>query len=181
LERSASPVPPRTLQLVSVGNPPPSALNAFDASLAAQLGIQLAPNREQQPAPGYAFNKDRNQYHCSAILRRLTAAMGAADFLLGVTDVDLFVPEMPFVFGEADRESRTAVISVFRLWQGGPLEAQQRRLSGEALHQIGHLIGLSNCDDPKCAMFLATTLAECDRRGPELCNACRNELAKLSR
>ena len=174
-------MPTRTLQLVSVGNPPPSALNAFDALLAAQLGIQLAPNRGQLPTPSYAFNKDRNQYHCSAILRRLGAAMNAGGFLLGITDVDLFVPEMPFVFGEADREAKTAVISVFRLWQGGALEAQQRRLSGEALHQIGHLIGLSNCDDPRCAMFLATTLAECDRRGPELCNSCRNELAKLSR
>ncbi len=174
-------MPTRTLQLVSVGNPPPSAWNAFDALLAAQLGIHLAPNRAQLPTPSYAFNKDRNQYHSSAILRRLGAAMNAGDFLLGVTDVDLFIPETPFVFGEADREARTAVISVFRLWQGGPLEAQQRRLSGEALHQIGHLIGLSNCEDPKCAMFFATTLAECDRRGPELCNSCRNELAKLSR
>jgi len=174
-------LPTRTLQLVSVGNPPPSALSALEAPLAAHLGIRLAPNRLQLPTPTYAFNKDRNQYHCSAILRRLGAATNAADFLLGVTDVDLFVPEMPFVFGEADREARAAVISVFRLRPGGPLEAQQRRVSGEAHHQIGHLIGLSNCEDPKCAMFLATTPAECDRRGPELCNACRNELAKLSR
>jgi archaemetzincin len=156
-------------------------LKVFDDLLASRLGLNLALNKAQLPTPTYAFNKDRNQYHCSAILRRLGTASNSQDFLLGVTDVDLFVPEMPFVFGEADREARAAVVSVFRLRQGGPLEAQPRRLSGEALHQVGHLIGLSNCEDARCAMFLATSLAECDRRGPELCNSCRNELAKLIR
>jgi archaemetzincin len=156
-------------------------LNASHDLLAARLGINLAPNRAQLPTPSYAFNKDRNQYHCSAILRRMGAAVNRQDFLLGITDVDLFVPEMPFVFGEADRETRTAVISIFRLRQGGPLEAQLRRLSGEAQHQVGHLLGLSNCEDARCPMFLATSLAECDRRGPELCHSCRTELAKLSR
>ncbi len=174
-------MPTKTLQLVSVGNPPVSVLQAFDETLAAQVGIAVEPGKAQLPTPSYAFNKDRNQYHCSAILRRLTPMLNERDFVLGVTDVDLFVPDTPFVFGESDREARAAVISVFRLQQGANLETLKRRLSVEALHQAGHLLGLSNCEDVRCAMFLAASLAECDRRAPALCNMCRNELAKLRR
>ena len=172
---------PRTLQLVSVGNPPVSVLSAFDETLAAQVGISVEPGKAQLPSPSYAFNKDRNQYHCSAILRRLTSMINERDFVLGVTDVDLFVPDSPYVFGESDREARAAVISVFRLQQGMHLETLKRRLSTEALHQAGHLLRLSNCEDARCAMFLASSLAECDRRSPALCGICRAELAKLRR
>ena len=172
---------PRTLQLVSVGNPPVSVLSAFDETLAAQVGISVEPGKAQLPSPSYAFNKDRNQYHCSAILRRLTSMINERDFVLGVTDVDLFVPDSPYVFGESDREASAAVISVFRLQQGAHLETLKRRLSTEALHQAGHLLRLSNCEDARCAMFLASSLAECDRRSPALCGICRAELAKLRR
>jgi archaemetzincin len=172
---------PRTLQLVSVGNPPVSVLSAFDETLAAQVGISVEPGKAQLPSPSYAFNKDRNQYHCSAILRRLTSMINERDFVMGVTDVDLFVPDSPYVFGESDREASAAVISVFRLQQGAHLETLKRRLSTEALHQAGHLLRLSNCEDARCAMFLASSLAECDRRSPALCGICRAELAKLRR
>jgi archaemetzincin len=174
-------VPTRTLQLVPVGSPPASVLKALDEPLAAQVGMTVATNAAQLPTPNYAFNKDRNQYHCSAILRRLAPLIKGRDFALGITDVDLFIPELPFVFGESDREARAAVISVFRLQQGADPEALRHRLSVEALHQVGHLLGLSNCEDPRCAMFLATNLAECDRKAVGLCNVCRSELAKLSR
>ncbi len=174
-------MPTRTLQLVSVGSPPASVLKAFDEALAAQVAITIADGTAQLPAPGYAFNKDRNQYHCSAILRRLVPLIGDRDFALGVTDVDLFVPDSAFVFGESDREAKAAVISVFRLAQGADQEHLNRRAAVEGLHQAGHLLGLSNCEDLRCAMFVAESLAECDRRAPALCNVCRNELAKISR
>ena len=169
------------MQVVSVGTPPLSALKAFGEALAAQLAVATVLGKAQLPSPSYAFNKDRNQYHCTPILRRLQLLIDDSSFVLGVADVDLFIPDSPFVFGEADREARAAVISVFRLGQNAPPEALERRLSGEALHQTGHLIGLSNCEDPRCAMYLATSVAECDRRGSALCNMCRSELAKLSR
>ena len=158
-----------------------SALQAFGEALAGQLAVATVLSKAQLPSPSYAFNKDRNQYHCTPILRRLQLLIDDSTFVLGVADVDLFIPDSPFVFGEADREARAAVISVFRLGQNSPPEALERRLSAEALHQTGHLLGLSNCEDLRCAMYLATSVAECDRRTPALCNACRSELARLSR
>jgi len=101
--------------------------------------------------------------------------------VLGVTDVDLFVPDSPFVLGEADRESKSAVMSLFRLRQGADGEQLRRRLQVEAVHQAGHLLGLSYCEDARCVMFFAQTPQDCDRKQMSLCNNCRNELNKLNR
>jgi archaemetzincin len=131
--------------------------------------------------PDYAFNKDRGQYHCNAIMRRLVTLMEPGQMVMGLTDVDLFVPDSPFVFGEADRESRSAVVSLARLRQGAEGEMLRRRLQGEVVHQAGHLLGLSYCEDPRCVMFFAQTPQDCDRKQLSLCNLCRNELAKLNR
>ncbi len=172
----------RVLQLVVVGNTPLGLLKDLDEPLRAQLGAQPVPSRTQLQTPVYAFNKDRNQYHCNAIMRRLVPLLEAGQQgALGLLDVDLFVPDSPFVFGEADRESRIALVSTFRLRQGADAETLRRRLQVEGTHQAGHLLGLSYCEDARCVMFLAQTPQEVDRKGHALCNVCRNELAKLHR
>jgi archaemetzincin len=107
--------------------------------------------------------------------------MEPGQMVMGLTDVDLFVPDSAFVFGEADRESRSAVVSLARLRQGAEGDMLRRRLQGEVVHQAGHLLGLSYCEDPRCVMFFAQTPQDCDRKQLSLCNLCRNELAKLNR
>ena len=102
---------PRVLQLVAIGNAPLSLLRELEAPLTAQLGLTVGYGKPALASPAYAFNKDRNQYHSNAIMRRLVPLLDREGTVLGVTDVDLFVPDSPFVFGEADRESRVAILS----------------------------------------------------------------------
>ena len=168
----------RDLQLICVGNLPPSFLKDLEEPITSVLGVGVFVGKTQLTKPQYAFNKDRNQFHSNAIMRRLlTVKEPGARLMLGVCDVDLFVPDAQFVYGEADRESKTAVFSVFRLKADG--DVYRRRVHIEALHQAGHLVGLSYCEDVRCAMFFATSLSDCDRRNQALCNNCRNELNKL--
>ncbi len=173
---------PKNLQLVGVGSPPAGLLKELEEPLRAQLGVTATVGKKVLPAPTYAFNKDRQQYHCNAIMRRLAPLLEPGQQLvLGVSEVDLFVPDAPFVFGEADRESKVAVLSVFRLRQGAAPDTLRRRAQVEAVHQAGHLVGLSFCEDSRCVMFLATTTQDCDRKSLSLCNLCRNELNRLNR
>jgi archaemetzincin len=152
---------------------------ASAAEAAYALRAELVPGRER---PAYAFNKDRNQYHSSAVLRRLAAVRrpGERVPVLGVADVDLFVPDAPFVFGEADRDALTALFSIARLVRGPaghPPEPERvrHRVGVEAVHELGHLLGLSSCSDFRCAMFLSRDVADTDRKGP-LCGLCRAAL-----
>jgi archaemetzincin len=171
----------KVLQLVSVGDIPGPLLRELEGPITAHLGVPVVLGKNTLTTPAYAFNKDRQQYHCNAVLRRLAPLAEPGGGVLGVTEVDLFVPDAPHVFGEADRESRTALMSLFRLRPGADLELLRRRAQLEALHQAAHLVGLSYCEDVRCAMYLAQSLPEQDRKGLGLCNLCRNELGKLQR
>jgi archaemetzincin len=173
---------PGRFVVVALGEVPRGVLPAIAAALKAVYGPPAVLGAAQPP-PAYAFNKSRNQYHSAAVLRRLVATRGhdGADPVLGVTDVDLFVPDAPFVFGEADREAGTAVVSVARLAHGpdgrtADPERLRRRAVAESVHEIGHLLGLSHCPDSRCAMFLSHRPSDSDRKGPGLCAACRSAL-----
>jgi archaemetzincin len=134
-----------------------------------------------QGRPDYARNESRGQFHSTAILRRLAHSVTGGAPVIGLTDVDLFVPDAPFVFGEADRDAQAAVVSAARLRHG--LEGKEvdperlrRRVLVETVHELGHLLGLSHCADQRCAMFLSHRPSDADRKGPGLCGACRAAL-----
>jgi archaemetzincin len=170
----------KELQLVAVGEVSSQFLKELEPPIAQVLGVIAFTGKALLATPAFAWNKDRQQYHTTAIMRRLlTLKEPGAPLVMGVTDVDLFQPDSNFVYGEADRESHAAVMSVWRLKAEG--DGWRRRAHIEAVHQAGHLVGLSYCEDPRCAMYLATTITDVDRRQLHLCNNCRNELQKLRR
>jgi archaemetzincin len=174
-------MPTKTLQLVGIGAVPPALIRELEEPLLAQVQIVATISRTTLQSPTYAFNKNRNQYHSNAIMRRLVPLLEGHHFVIGVTEVDLFVPDSAFVFGEADREAKVAVVSTARLKSHNEGDVLRRRVQVETVHQAGHLLGLSYCDDPRCVMFFATSVSDCDRKGMALCNVCRNELHKLNR
>ena len=73
------------------------------------------------------------------------------------------------------------MVSIARLQTGAdgkPADPERlrRRAQVEAVHELGHLLGLSHCADPRCAMFLSHKPSDADRKGPGLCTACRGAL-----
>ncbi len=169
------PVAAPKVVLVGLGGVGPRLLADAGAALREVLG--LAPRAGPSlDTPKYAFNKERGQYHAPAIVRRLASFRTGGAPVLGVVDVDLFLPEAPYVLGEADRDAGAAVFSVSRLAAADP-EQVRHRVQVEALHAAGHLLGLSHCGDARCAMFLSRDAADTDRKATRLCGACRAALA----
>jgi len=176
-----------TLAIIPVGSVP----KAFCRELGAAVSeVVERPFEVLQSLadPQYAFNPARQQYHSTAVVRRVSNAINKKKHAMGVglVDVDLFMPDLNFVFGEADRAERAAVVSLARMEPGfygrAPDHALTlRRVAAEVLHEIGHVFGLPHCQNDSCAMFFANTLSDTDRKRPRFCDTCRERLLASGR
>jgi archaemetzincin len=129
--------------------------------------------------PSFAFNVTRQQYSSTEILATLVRR-GTPDTwrLVGVTTLDLYIPILTFVFGEAQMGGGTAVVSVYRLrdeFYGLPpnLTALRGRLLKETVHELGHTLGLAHCEDYQCVMSASHGIELVDLKGSRFCSACR--------
>jgi archaemetzincin len=176
---------PGILQIAPVGGTSRALVRELAEPLRAELGLEAVALGAPLAEPQYAFNKDRQQYHATSILRRLSPQRQKEQLgVLGVAEVDLFVPDAPFVFSEADRGARAAIVSIARMrpelsGQAPNNDLVRARARAEAIHAAGQLVGLSHCDDLRCVMFLAQSPQDVDRKGTSLCHECRAELARL--
>jgi predicted Zn-dependent protease len=93
--------------------------------------------------------------------------------VLAVTEADLYADDLNFVFGIAQSGGRAAVISLCRLGLGADPPLRRDRALKEAVHELGHALGLVHCPDPKCVMHFSNSLADTDRKGSALCPVCQ--------
>jgi len=127
-----------------------------------------------------AYNPERKQYHSSKLL----ASLGKAEReekVVGVADVDLYVPRLNFVFGEADVLSGTAIVSLCRLRQDyyglAPDEALfLERATKEIVHEVGHTFGLEHCSNNRCVMHFSNSLADTDLKEAHFCRMCHPKI-----
>ena len=136
---------------------------------------------DEMPMPEDAYDSRRNQFHSSLILAKIHqhSEKVVADRVLGVTDADLYVPHLNFVFGEAECPGRTAIISLHRLkpeFYGHPSNRTLfvERSVKEAVHEVGHTFGLRHCYDPLCVMLFSNSILDTDRKKSTFCEKCRS-------
>jgi archaemetzincin len=128
--------------------------------------------------PEFALHDERRQYHSSLILQRMRGFLSAESWrLLGVATIDLYIPILTFVFGEAQMGGQCAVVSTYRLRQefyGLPRDTGllRQRLAKEAVHELGHTLNLTHCDDYRCAMAPSHAAEWIDLKESSLCSSC---------
>jgi archaemetzincin len=101
--------------------------------------------------------------------------------MLGVSMVDLYIPILTFVFGEAQLGGPCAVVSGYRLRQdfyglAADLELLSDRLRKECVHEIGHTLELTHCDDYSCAMAPSHAVEWIDLKSSSLCPNCASRI-----
>jgi archaemetzincin len=125
----------------------------------------------------------RDQYLASSILVKLNEQPLPNDAvkILGITNVDIFEPVFEYLFGEAQLDGTSVIISTFRLHNrlyGLPENREMLldRLYKEIVHELGHAFSLIHCFAPMCVMNPSTYVEQIDSKSREFCTSCQREL-----
>lgn len=176
-----------TVILSPIGNIDPTWLLSIQDSISRTFGFSTQ-TKSLLSDISFAYDPNRNQYHSTDILRHLSSLLPSdAIRILAVTDVDLFIPILTYVYGEAQLGGISAILSIHRLTESirsiHPEKVIQERLSKEAIHEIGHTFNLKHCQDTACIMHYCRGIHDVDRKTDQLCRYCRiflsDELKKL--
>jgi archaemetzincin len=126
----------------------------------------------------FAFDAGRRQYHSTPILQRVAEASPPEVLkVLALTEVDLFIPILTHVYGEAQLGGKACIVSTHRL-DSGPETLHHpdvflSRMIKEAIHELGHTFNLRHCPEAACSMHYCRSEADVDRKSKDLCRYCR--------
>ncbi len=169
------------IKIVPIGDVDRGLLEYLALTLPGSFGARCV----ELPAsanPRAAYNPTRRQYHSTQLLaelRELDDANGSK--ILGVTEVDLFIPIFTFVFGEAQVGGCAALMSTHRLCQqfyGLPENKNLlfARAEKEATHELGHAYGLPHCRSNDCVMRFSNSVEDVDVKANGFCRSCDAKL-----
>ncbi len=172
------------LQVLRIGDVDRGLVDRLGADLAAGLRVQCETIETFSFDPEPARHLERGQYYSTELLARMKGIRAPAAWrLLGLTEHDLYIPTLTFVFGEAQLEGQCALVSLHRLRQefyGLPPDPRllYERLLKESVHELGHTFRLRHCDDYRCVMAPSHSVEWVDLKGASLCPVCRSQAAK---
>lgn len=130
------------------------------------------------------YNPDRRQYNGDLLLREVDAMSDPGSIKsIGLFSVDLFIPILTFIFGQAQLGGKTAIASLFRLSNehyGIKADDAQlaERFSKEIIHELGHTFGLIHCHTPSCVMRSSTYVEDIDQKKVHFCPSCKTMIEK---
>jgi len=167
--------------LLPVGSVDVFLLEDLRAAIPARLPVEceILPF-SLDPAPSYHI--ERQQFHSSEILQRMQTMIRPRDWrFLAVADVDLYIPILKYVFGEAQLGGSCALVSACRLRQEFyGLEQDdallRQRLLKESIHELGHTFDLRHCEDYRCVMASSHSVEWIDLRDSRMCGGCRSRM-----
>jgi archaemetzincin len=169
-----------TIAIQPLGEVTADRLTAVKRGLEDAFGFKvgvLAP----RPLPKEAWYVPRARYRAEKLLTHLEhVTAGNYQILLGLTEKDISTTKGKHedwgIFGMGELAGRVCVVSTFRLGARGAGEMQLcERLRKVAVHEAGHVMGLSHCPEKGCVMQDAeSSIATVDAETGIFCAACKS-------
>lgn len=129
------------------------------------------------------FDPTRHQYNANLLLRHIDSINnGDALKTIAIFRVDLFIPILTYIFGQAAYKGKTGVVSIYRLKNeqyglSPDNNLLTERLRKVVIHELGHTFGLIHCQNPECVMRSSTYVEDIDQKKLKFCKKCREQLS----
>ncbi|MCX6322441.1 MAG: archaemetzincin family Zn-dependent metalloprotease [Bacteroidia bacterium] len=131
------------------------------------------------------YDPGRRQYNGTKLLKEVDSIYSSdSDKSLGLFSVDLFIPILTYIFGQAFLNGRTGIASLYRLSnERYGMNTDDKfildRFKKEVIHELGHTFGLIHCHIPTCVMRSSTYVEDIDQKSANICIKCRNEMNSI--
>jgi archaemetzincin len=128
------------------------------------------------------YDPGRRQYDANKLLKEIDAnSSSESTITVGLFRVDLFIPILTYIFGQAYLNGHTGIVSTYRLKNElYGLEPNNNllldRFKKVIVHEIGHMFGLKHCHTPSCVMLSSTYMEDIDLKNLSMCAKCHAEL-----
>jgi archaemetzincin len=128
------------------------------------------------------YNPVRRQYDGFRLLKEVDLKFSSSsEKTIGLFDVDLFIPILTYIFGQAYLNGRAGIASIYRLRnERYGLKKDDKilveRFRKEVIHELGHAFGLIHCHDSNCVMQSSTYVEDIDQKSQHLCVKCKRSL-----
>jgi archaemetzincin len=132
------------------------------------------------------YEPTRRQYNANALLKQVDSlAFPDSVKTLGLFNIDLFIPILTFIFGQAFLGGHAGIASLFRLSNDrygmtGEGDYLLERFRKEVIHELGHMFGLIHCHQPTCVMRSSTYVEDIDQKEQHFCLECRSQLEQVT-
>jgi archaemetzincin len=171
----------QSIKLLNLGN--------FDKELLHDIGVAVGQTfqlpvefSDEYIDLSPFFDSARKQYNGNELIKKIRAKAGSNDTkTIGLFEVDLFIPILTYIFGQAYLNGNIAIASSHRLGNErygleiNPFLFQQRFIK-EINHELGHCFGLVHCHQPGCVMQSSTYVEDIDQKGIGFCSTCQEIL-----
>jgi archaemetzincin len=128
------------------------------------------------------YDSARRQYNGNSLLNQIDLFVQPDSLkTIGLFNVDLFIPILTYIFGQAFLGGNTGIASIYRLnneryGMAADNDLMLSRFKKEVIHELGHTFGLIHCQNPICVMKSSTYVEDIDQKEEHICPACRQEL-----
>lgn len=156
----------------------------FLSQIAKEVGtiLQTRVNiKEEHLDLSEYFDPTRRQYNGDFILKKMDSMFHGTSKVIGIFAVDLFIPILTFIYGQAMLNGKSGVVSIYRLDNQRyglkkDSELLNERLVKEIIHELGHTLGLIHCHTPNCVMRSSTYVEDIDQKNARFCHECLSQL-----
>ena len=132
------------------------------------------------------YDPIRRQYNANSILNTIDSRSPELHLKnIGIFKVDLFIPILTYIFGQAALNGSAGVASLYRLRNEhyGIKKDENlllERFTKVIIHELGHMFGLIHCKNPICVMRSSTYVEDIDQKNQNFCIQCRSSIVHLS-